>query len=252
MATGSEKPELLQSPFNLRLYGRVIEGIDVARSSLNGRIKERAELHAQLQELKSEIAALQGKPPKRGLAESQPSYTTGLSSDASLGPARLANIYGYARGNARTILPRSLTFVVDHDGEKATGWDNQFSAEDGFKSWEVAPDESTYRLEVKAGGFNELLAGEVPEESVAGATEPDGGTMIRGADNRLYLIPLALEPFEVRDPQEISELQLQAPSGREIKVDSVRSLSGRSTLVARSTLQVRSTLTLRSTLAARR
>ncbi|MGH6915934.1 MAG: hypothetical protein ACREH3_19760 [Geminicoccales bacterium] len=251
MATESKRPELLQSAFNLRLYGRVIEGIHVEQSSLNGPIAERAELRAQLREIKDEIAALRSKSSKAGLSESpQPSYTTGSSSDASWGWARLANIYGYARGNARTILPRPLAFMVDRDGEDATGWDTQFSKDDGFKYWEVDPDETTWRLEVKPGRFNELLAPEIPEELAAGATEPDGGTMIRGADNRLYLIPMALEPFEVRDPREASDLQIQSQYGREIKVDSVRSLTGRSTLVARSTLQVRSTLTLRSTLAA--
>ena len=236
----AKQKESLQTPFNVRLYGRVIQGIKIDRQHLNGRISERAILRGLQARPHSE------KAMASGMAEAAGKY------DAGENGARLANIYGYARGNGRTILPRPMTFLVDHDGDEASGWDNQFSTDDGFQCWEVDPDESTYRLEVKAGGFNELLAGEVPEETVAGATEPDGGTMIRGADNRLYLIPLALEPFEVRDPQEISELQLQAPSGREIKVDSVRSLSGRSTLVARSTLQVRSTLTLRSTLASAR
>jgi hypothetical protein len=254
MAAQPKRAELLQSPFNLRLYGRVIEGIDVELSSLNGRIAERAEFRAQLQELKNEIAALKGAPSNTGLSESaQSAYGTGSASDVSLRPARLANIYGYARGNARTILARPITFAVHQDGEQATGWETQFSADDGFKCWEVDPDEPTYRFDVRPGRFNELLADELPEEPVTGATEPDGGTMIRGADNRLYLIPLALEPFEVRDQREITELQIEAQqTGREVKVDSVRSLTGRSTLVARSTLQVRSTLTLRSTLAARR
>jgi hypothetical protein len=254
MATGSQRPELLQSPFNLRLYGKVIEGIEVKPSSLNGRIKARAELHAQLRELKNEIAALKGKPAKTGLSEApQSSYGTGSASGASSGQARLANIYGYARGNARTILLRPLTFAIDQDGEPARDWDTLFPEKDGYLCWEVDPDETTYRLEVKPGRFGDLLAGEVTEEPVAGAAEPEGGTVIRGADNRLYMIPLALEPFEVREPREISELQLEAQQfGREVKVDSVRSLTGRSTLVARSTLQVRSTLTLRSTLAAAR
>jgi hypothetical protein len=59
---------------------------------------------------------------------------------------------------------------------------------------------------------------------------------------------LALDPFEVRDETEKSRLLIEAPSGREIKVDSVRALSGRSTLLARSNLTVRSALTLRSNL----
>ena len=246
MAASSQPPELLQSPFNLRLYGRVIEGIDVGRHALNGRIKERADLQAELQAIKDQLAALQGKSAKGGLAEAPGGY----QAKTATGPARLANIYGYARGNVHTILPQPLTFTVEDEGEDATGWDSMFDAEDGFKCWNVEPDEDTYRLEVKPGRYKDLLLADRHEEPITGAAEPEGGTMIRGADNRLYLIPLALEPFEVRDPREISDLQLQSQSGREIKVDSVRSLTGRSTLVARSTLQVRSTLNLRSTLAA--
>ena len=237
----AKQKESLQTPFNVRLYGRVIQGIKIDRQHLNGRISERAILRGLQARPHSE------KAMASGMAEAAGKY------DAGENGARLANVYGYARGNGRTILPRPITFLVDHDGDEASGWDNQFSTDDGFQCWEVDPQEATYRFDVRFGSLSDLLlAGEAREESADGATEPEGGTMIRGADNRLYLIPLALEPFEVRDPQEISELQLQAPSGREIKVDSVRSLSGRSTLVARSTLQVRSTLTLRSTLAARR
>lgn len=249
----ASRMESLQTPFNVRLYGRVIQGIEVNREYLNGRIGERATLRALRVRFRPSEEATSGLGESPSQEYEQDSPPSAELSVATPSAARLANIYGYARGNARTILLRPLTFLVDDEGQNASGWDNQFSEDDGFRLWEVEPQEATYRFNVRAGSFDELLlAGEVSEEPVAGAAEPEGGTMIRGADNRLYMIPLALEPFEVRDPQEISELQLQAPSGREIKVDSVRSLSGRSTLVARSTLQVRSTLTLRSTLAARR
>jgi hypothetical protein len=238
LESGAQRLESFQTPFNLRLYGRVIEGVEVKHEHLNGRIRERRTLQA----LRSKV--LSGQGIAAGLAEPASAYW------ASSGEARLANIYGYARGNERTILPRPLTFLVDHDGQATTDWENQFSKDDGFKYWEVEPQETTYRFDVRLGSFSELLASDAPQEPVVGAVEPDGGTLIRGADNRLYLIPLALEPFEVHDPREVSDLQIQSQYGREVKVDSVRSLTGRSTLVARSTLQVRSTLTLRSTLAA--
>lgn len=230
--------ESLQTPFNLRLYGRVIQGVEVKEEHLNGRISERRALQAFRRK------AHAGEVTASGLAEKASAYF------AAPGEARLANIYGHARGNERTILPRPLIFLVDDEGEAATDWESQFSKDDGFKCWEVEPQETTYRFDVRLGSFSGLLVSEAPEEPVMAATEPDGGTLIRGADNRLYLIPLALEPFEVRDPREVSDLQMQSQYGRDIKVDSVRSLTGRSTLVARSTLQVRSTLTLRSTLAA--
>jgi hypothetical protein len=237
--SNSSPPESFQTPFNLRLYGRVIKGVGVTQEHWNRRIRERR----ALQDLRSKVLAAQAPPPGKGAPQAN-------IQSASSGEARLANIYGYARGNERTILLRPLTFLVDDDGQAATDWENQFSEADGFMYWEVEPEETTYRFDVRRGSFSELLASEAPEQPVMGTAEPDGGTLIRGADNRVYLIPLALEPFEVYDPREISDLQIQSQRGREIKVDSVRSLTGRSTLVARSTLQVRSTLTLRSTLAA--
>lgn len=242
-----ERWESLLTPFNIQLYGRVIQGISVQRQHLNGRIRERAFLRALQRKQAS------GEQSSSGLQDAAAPYddrAPKTSESSSPEQAKLANVYGYARGGTRTILPRPVAYLVDDEGEEAAGWD-QFPAEKGFRCWEVEPGETTLRFEVRPGSFNELLlAGETPEEPVAGAAEPDGGILIRGADNRLYMIPLALEPFEVTDQGEISRLQFEAPYGREIRVDSVRSLTGRSTLVARSTLQVRSTLTLRSTLVA--
>jgi hypothetical protein len=246
-APHQERWESLLTPFNIQLYGRVIQGISIQRQHLNGRFRERAFLRA----LQRKHAP--GEQPSSGFQEAAASYDAGAfttSESRSLEQASLANIYGYARGGTRTVLPRPVAYLVDNEGEAAVGWD-QFPAAKGFRCWEVEPGETTLRFEVRPGSFNELLlAGEPSEQPVAGAAEPEGGILIRGADNRLYMIPLALEPFEVTDPSEISRLQVEAPFGREIRVDSVRSLTGRSTLVARSTLQVRSTLTLRSTLVA--
>lgn len=232
-----ERRESLLTPFNVQLYGRVIEGVTVDRQQLKGRIRERAVLRS-LQRKHASDDAKGG-----GLEESAAGYQPAPAQ------AKLANIYGYARGGVRTILPRPVAYLVDDEGEEAAGWD-QFPAEDEYRCWEVEPREMTLRFDVRPGSFDELLLrGEPAEDGLPGANEPEGGTLIRGADNRLYLIPLALEPFEVRDQTEVSRLQIEAQHGREIKVDSVRSLTGRSTLVARSTLQVRSTLALRSTLA---
>jgi hypothetical protein len=232
----------LQTPFNVRLYGRLIEGISIKCTSLNGRMKEQATLRL----IQSRLASL--KTGQSELAEFASTY------DPEQDSAFVANIYGFTRGSARTLLPTPVAFVVDDRGRDSKGWDGEFSADDGFKCWEFDPRAITFRFDIRLGTFDELLQRAQPtDEAAPGVTEPEGGTLIRGADNRLYMIPLALEPFEVRDAREISELQIEAQQfGREVKVDSVRSLTGRSTLVARSTLQVRSTLTLRSTLASAR
>jgi hypothetical protein len=251
-STYSGRLELLQTPFNVRLYGRPIDGVTITREHLNGRIRERSDVRALRKVVRSwhnpkikggQATASVGP----GLAEAGAQFYAAAEQGASV----LANIYAYAQGTTRVVLPRPVTFLVDDEGEDAWGWDELFpSAGKAFRCWEVDPQEVTLRFDTRQGSFDELLLrGEAPDQPVAGVTEPEGGTLIRGADNRIYMIPLALEPFEVRDETEKSRLLLE-PAGREIKVDSVRDLTGRSTLVARSTLTVRSTLTLRSTLAA--
>lgn len=235
MPKSRQRVESLQTAFSVRLYGLPLEGIGVERQLLNRSISQRAIYKAWAPHTFAGAKAGSASPPPPDPK------------------APLANIYGYARGNTRTILPRPLIFLVDDEGKPASGWD-QFSEAGGFSCWDVDPQETTYRFDVQLGVFRELLiAGESPDETPTATGEPDGGVMIRGADNRLYLIPLPIDDFVVEDPREISELQIQAQQyGREIEVDSVRTLSGRSTLVARSTLQVRSTMNLRSTLAGAR
>jgi hypothetical protein len=253
--------ELLQTQFNIRLYGRPIDGISIERAHLNGRIGERSDARA----LKKALRAWRGQASKGrpspstqgaapGMAEAAASYEALVKpfDEAEQSTLVLANIYGYMQGTGRVVLPRPVTFLVDDGGEDAWGWDELFPAEaKAFKCWEVDPREVTLRFDTRQGSFDELLLRDEPaDQAVPGVTEPEGGTLIRGADNRLYMIPLALDQFEVRDETEKSRLLIEAPSGREIRVDNVRALTGRSTLVARSTLTVRSTLTLRSTLVA--
>ena len=251
-ASSTDRLELLQTPFNVRLYGRPIDGITIERAHLNGRIGERSDARVLRRAVRS--LGSQASKGKRSTTEvaAQSLAETAAFYDAEQSTFVLANIYGYMRGTSRVVLPRPITFLVDDGGEDAWGWDELFPAEGGaFKCWEVDPREVTLRFDTRQGSFDELLLrDEPPEQAFPGVTEPDGGTLIRGADNRLYMIPLALGQFEVRDETEKSRLLIEAPSGREISVDNVRALPGRSTLVARSTLTVRSTLTLRSTLAA--
>jgi hypothetical protein len=244
--------EFLQTPFNLRLYGRPVEGVSIDRQRLNRRIREPSDVRALKQAVSSLHAlASQAKPdepvPLRGLREAvTPVYKADRSS------ADLVRIYAYVQGTSRVVLPQPVALLMTDEGEDAWGWDELFPAKDkAYKCWEVDPEEVTLRVDARQGTFEELLLrAEPPDQPVPGVTEPEGGILIRGADNRLYLIPVGLDPFEVRDETEKSRLLMEAPSGQEIKVDSLRALQGRSTLVARSTLTVRSTLTLRSTLAA--
>jgi hypothetical protein len=254
LASSTNRLELLQTPFNIRLYGRPINGITIDRAHLNGRIGERSDARA----LKKAVRSW-GSPASKGKRSQSTEVTTQSLAeapapfyDAEQNTFVLANIYGYMQGTGRVVLPRPVTFLVDDGGEDAWGWDELFPAEaKAFKCWEVDPRDVTLRFDTRQGSFDELLLRDEPHDQAApGVTEPDGGTLIRGADNRLYMIPLALDQFEVRDETEKSRLLIEAPSGREIRVDNVRALTGRSTLVARSTLTVRSTLTLRSTLVA--
>jgi hypothetical protein len=259
--SGTTGLELLQTQFNIRLYGRPIDGISIERAHLNGRIGERSDARA----LKKALRAWRGQASK-----GRPSPSTEVvahSLDEAAAPAYeamvapfdeaeqstlvLANIYGYMQGTGRVVLPRPVTFLVDDGGEDAWGWDELFpAAAKDFKCWEVDPREVTLRFDTRQGSFDELLLRDEPaDQAVPGVTEPEGGTLIRGADNRLYMIPLALDPFEVRDETEKSRLLIEAPSGRELKVDSVRALTGRQTLLARSNLTVRSAMILRSNLA---
>ena len=244
--------EFLQTPFNLRLYGRPIKGVGIDRDGLNRQIRAPSDVRA-LKEAVSSLhnlasqAKLDEPVPLKGLREAvAPVYKVDRST------ADLARVYAYVQGTSRVVLPRPIALLVDGDGEDAWGWDELYPTKDkAYKCWEVDPDEVTLRFNSRQGTFEDLLQPAGPSDQPApGVTEPEGGVLIRGADNRLYLIPLGLDPFEVRDETEKSRLLMEAPSGQEIKVDSLRALTGRSTLVARSTLTVRSTLTLRSTLAA--
>jgi hypothetical protein len=244
--------ELLQTSFNLRLYGRPIQGVDIDRERLNRRIRQGSEVRA-LKQAVSSLHALASEAkaddmvPLRGLREAvAPVYEV----DRGLG--NLARIYAYVQGTRRVVLPRPIALLVEDESADAWGWDELFPARDkAYRCWEVDPQEVTLRFDTRQGTFEELLLRPEPlDQPAPDVSEPEGGILIRGADNRLYLIPLGLEPFEVRDETEKSRLLIEAPSGQEIKVDSLRLLRGRSTLVARSTLTVRSTLTLRSTLAA--
>lgn len=246
------KSELLQTPFNIRLYGRPIDGISIERAHLNGRIGERSDAKALKKALTSwGSQAFKGNDSQptemvaKSLAEAAAPFH-----DAEQSTFVLANIYGYMQGTGRVVLPRPVSFLVDDGGVDAWGWDELFPAKaKEFKCWEVDPREVTLRFDTRQGSFDELLLrDEPPDRAVAGVSEPEGGTLIRGADNRLYMIPLALDPFEVRDETEKSQLLVEAPSSREIKVDSVRALTGRQTLLARSNLTVRSALILRSNL----
>jgi hypothetical protein len=244
--------EFLQTPFNLRLYGRPMKGVSIERERLNRRIREPSDVRAlkqavsSLHSLASEAKADEAVP-LRGLKEAvAPVYKVDRSA------ADLARIYAYVQGTSRVVLSQPIAVLVDDEGEDAWGWDELFPAKGkAYKCWEVDPQEVTLRFDARQGTFEELLVrGEPPDQPAPGVTEPEGGILIRGADNRLYLIPLGLDPFEVRDETEKSRLLIEPPSGQEIKVDSVRALTGRSTLVARSNLTVRSALTLRSNLAA--
>ena len=159
-ASSTDRLELLQTPFNIRLYGRPINGITIDRAHLNGRIGERSDARA----LKKAVRSWGSQASKGKRSQSTEVTTQSLAEaaapfyDAEQSTFVLANIYGYMQGNGRVVLPRPVTFLVDDGGEDAWGWDELFPAEaKAFRCWEVDPREVTLRFDTRQGSFDELL-----------------------------------------------------------------------------------------------
>lgn len=202
---------LLGEPFDFYLFGKVIEGFSVDRDKLGDRLK------------------------------------TALERQAGKGEVKLAYVYAYHAAGSLQRLPRPTIFLVSGPGDAVPAPHDASFPNPEFRRWRLHPRDEAARFDVELGPIEELVdldlivAGEPPE--------PDGATVIRGADGRLYCIPANLETFEVKDEDARSTLELS--DGADLGALRVKTLTARSALAARSALTTRSALTLRSAVTAR-
>lgn len=196
--------ELLLSPFNITLYGKPVDGIKLDASKFGQHIKQLLERAGE-------------KPP------------------------RLGNIYGYLYESQYYPLPRPTAFLVIGDGESCQGdtFPEAYQHWKTYNKWVSDPTDPSIRFEIDSGTLEELLLepGEIDQTSLS-----EEGTLIRGADGRVYLIPESLEAFEVRGEDEKSMLALAESLERpDLRVSST-ALRGRMTFRGRMALRGRMTL----------
>jgi hypothetical protein len=169
----AKRRDLLYTPFNLNLYGRVIDGVTIEPAALNLRLSQSIAMKRNWQEVHA------GASP--GLSEGSSRYQHSNESDVP----KLAYIYGFVSQGVKTRLPQPIAYVVLGDGEEAYGWE-EFSNDNGFRVWEVEPPEPTLRFDIQPGTFDDLLGPtlEVPlADEVVG---PEGATLLVGPDGRLF------------------------------------------------------------------
>jgi hypothetical protein len=161
--------ELLLSPFNVTLYGKPVEGVNLEADKFGHR-----------------IAALLQRSGKPSL--------------------RLANVYGYAYEGRFFQLPAPTVFLLSGDGESCQ--DDKFPEAhrpwQQHNKWTLDPTDPSIRFEIESGTLAELLL-EPAQTDDAMAEE---GTLIRGADGRMYYIPESLDAYEIHDEDEKSALTL--------------------------------------------
>ena len=161
--------ELLLAPLNITLYGKPVEGITLAEDKFGER-----------------IAALW---QRRGMQ-----------------PLRLANIYGYGYEGRFFELPSPTVFLLSGDGESCQ--DDKFpQTRQGWQQhnkWTLDPADPSIRFEIASGTLEELLLESAETDDAMG----EEGTLIRGADGRMYYIPESLEACEVFDEDKKSALAL--------------------------------------------
>ena len=174
--------EFLQTPFNLRLYGRPIKGVGIDRDGLDRRIRAPSDVRA-LKEAVSSLhnlasqAKLDEPVPLKGLREAvAPVYKVDRST------ADLARVYAYVQGTSRVVLPRPIALLVDGDGEDAWGWDELYPTKDkAYKCWEVDPDEVTLRFDFAPGHLRGPAAARRAIRPAGAGRDRAGG---RGLDPR--------------------------------------------------------------------
>ena len=165
----------------------------------------------------------------------------------SISEPRLAYIYGYSTEGALQRLPRPAIFVVNGDGsDPSDRYKNTYPNEE-YRMWRTYPTDETVRLDVLIGPLNELVDTDVsPGASIEA---PEGATVIRGADGRVYCIPASLDSFEVMEEDQKSALDLSA--GTEMGTLRVKSLSARAALTSRAAMTTRAALTARAAMVGR-
>ena len=165
--------ELLLAPRDIILYGRTIKGIELKQNDKEINFGHRIE----------ELRKRKGK-------------------DESL---KLANIYGFAYEGSYNLLPEPVVFLLVGEGKLCDADEFPAAQKDWkeYSKWRLEPDDPSVRFDIEAGSVEDLL---LPFAGVD--DDSDGGTLIRGADGRMYFIPDSLDAFEIHDEDEKSVLSL--------------------------------------------
>ena len=204
--------EQLLSPFNVTLYGKPVKGIHLEADKFGQQIKQLLERTRQLSQQSSKQPLL-----------------------------RLGNIYGYLYENQYHPLPRPTAFLVIDEGEscKSDEFPEKYKHWKNYNKWVSDPMDPSIRFEFDTGTLEELLLepGEIDPTSLS-----EEGTLIRGADGRMYFIHESLEALEVRGEDEKSMLNLaESLEHPDLLVSSI-ALRGRMTFRGRMALRGRMTL----------
>ena len=192
--------ELLLTPFDITLYGKPVEGVTLAEDKFGERIAALRQRHGDE-------------------------------------PLRLANIYGYAYEGRFFQLPAPMAFLLPGTGEscKNDKFPEAYQPWQQHNKWALEPADPSIRFEIASGTLEELLL----ESAETGDAMGDEGTLIRGADGRMYYIPESLEACEILDEDRKSALALaESTEHPDLRVSST-AFRGRMTFRGRMALRGR-------------